>query len=75
MVSAVIDGANLTLRAETATAYHVHIGRLVAGREDEPSEDAEAGAMIAAREAHEDVLHRARVVALVEALARPGGNA
>lgn len=72
MIRAADDG-NVTTRAIIATAYRVHIARLANRPEDaddDPSEEAEAGALLDALDAAHEAAHRAHVKALFEALAK-----
>lgn len=73
MVDAAESG-NVDARAEFAMAYRVHVGRLIAGHDDEQSEEAEAGALLAAR--HEQNVHELReaLPQIVRALAGAAGG-
>lgn len=69
---AAAEGGNINVRAAASTAYRVHIGRLVAGREDEMSEDAEAGEFLDARAAQHVHEIREALPEIVKALSAGG---
>lgn len=60
---------NIEARTVAARAYRIHALALAAGRDDEESEEAEAGARIEAEDAHEARRVRAETLAVVKALA------
>ncbi len=62
------DGNDVTCRAACATAYNVRIGRLVAGIEEEESEEAAAGALLAAYTAAEITGINKMIMSYVEAM-------
>ncbi len=67
MVRNAVDAGHVETRAQCATALRVHVARLAAGHDEDPSEEAEAGALIDARDAAFARLHGRRVEAILKA--------
>jgi len=55
-------------RAACLTAFRVHVARLALGRVEEPGEEAEAGALIEAKDAAAARFHARRLEAIVMAI-------
>jgi hypothetical protein len=67
MVQNAVDAGHGETRARCATALRVHVARLAAGHDEEPNEDAEAGALIDARDAAFVRVHALRVEVILKA--------
>jgi hypothetical protein len=69
----IAEGGNVEVRAKCATALRVHVARLVSNPDAEPSEEADAGAILDARSAQHVHELREALPELVKALAARGG--
>jgi len=58
---------DIKARAACALALRVHVGRLVAGHDEEPTEEAEAGTLIEALDAAAARNHQRRLEAILKA--------